>query len=83
MNNLLLILGSACLSLVFIQTGIPFRVKKYFGAKRLKPFDCPLCLAWWLGLFSSIIFEKNTLEVIYIGAVASVTAVIINKWIDT
>ncbi|WP_343668709.1 hypothetical protein [Chitinophaga sp.] len=83
MNNLLLIVGSACLSLAFIETGIPFRVKKLFKVKRLKPFDCPLCLAWWLGISSSIFFEKNTLEVIYIGAAASVTAVIINKWIDT
>jgi len=83
MNNTLLIIGSACLSLAFIETGIPFKVRRYFNAKRIKPFDCEGCLAWWIGIFSSIFFEKNTLEVIYIGAVALVTAVIINKWLNT
>lgn len=79
MNSPFLISGSACLALVFIESGIPFWIKQRLNRKRLKPFDCAFCLSFWLGIVSSIYFEKNTVEVIYIGAMASILAVLINK----
>ena len=30
------------------MTGIPQRFKWAFGLKRIKPFDCELCLSFWL-----------------------------------
>jgi hypothetical protein len=29
---------------------IPQWFTRRLGRKRIKPFDCPLCLAWWSGL---------------------------------
>jgi hypothetical protein len=78
-HDILLIIGAACTALVFIQSGIPWNIKRRLKLRRLKPFDCELCLAFWLGVFSSIYFEKNVPEVIYIGAIAAIMAVFINK----
>jgi hypothetical protein len=36
-------------------------------------------MAFWLAILSSIYFEKNVLETIYIGGMAAVLAVFINK----
>jgi hypothetical protein len=83
LQNLLLIIGSACTSLLFIDTGIPFTVRRWLKLRRLKPFDCELCLAFWLCLASAIYFEKNWLETIYISAIASILAVFINKKLNS
>jgi len=91
-TELFLILGSACTTLVFIQSGIPFTVRKWLRLRRLKPFDCEFCLSFWLCLASQIkihwldgynYFEKNWLEVIYISAAASILAVFINKKLNS
>jgi hypothetical protein len=82
-HDLLLITGAACTALVFIQSGIPFIIKKWLKVRRLKPFDCEFCLAFWVCLFSSIYLEKNWLEVIYISAVASILAVFITKKLNS
>ncbi|MBV7534066.1 hypothetical protein [Chitinophaga sp. sic0106] len=82
MNNLLIIFGSACIAVIFVEQRMYMPVKRMIRSdmsKRVKPLDCALCLAWWLGIISSIYFEKNTLEVIYIGAGAAISAVAITK----
>lgn len=82
-SSLFLILGAACTTLVFIQSGIPFAVRRWLGLRRLKPFDCEFCLSFWLCLSSCIYFEKNLLEAIYISAAASILAVFINKKLNS
>lgn len=98
-HNMLLITGAACTALLFIQSGIPFTIRKWLKLRRLKPFDCEFCLAFWLCFFSSsfrgvclsswpaflssIYFEKNWLETIYISAMASILAVFINKKLNS
>lgn len=54
--NLLLIMSAAfCIGQiipVIIQPYL-FRLKKRFGLRRLKPFDCSACLSFWSTLFLS------------------------------
>jgi hypothetical protein len=75
----MIISGAACTALVWIQTGIPFYLRNCLNRRRLKPLDCEMCMAFWLAILSSIYFEKNVLETIYIGGMAAVLAVFINK----
>jgi hypothetical protein len=82
-HDILLIIGSACIALLFIQSGIPFTIRKWLKLRRLKPFDCELCLSFWLGMASAIYFDKNCVEVIYISAMASILAVFINKKLNS
>jgi hypothetical protein len=79
MNNLLIIAGSACFALVFQESGITFKLKRYLKQNRLKPFDCVFCLAWWLGIAGAIFFGKNTVEWIYVGSISAITAVFLSK----
>lgn len=49
--------------------------------KRLKPFDCPMCLAWWIALNFFIITGTLYLAPIY-AACASTLAVFISKQLN-
>ena len=79
MNSVLIIAGSACLALVFQESGIPFKIKRWLKRDRLKPFDCAFCLSWWLGIAGAIFFGKNPAEAIYIGSIAAILAVFLSK----
>lgn len=46
--------------------------------RRFKPFDCPLCLAWWIGLTFFLISGTWYMAPIY-GACCSLLAVWISK----
>lgn len=51
-----MIAGSACLAWLFVNVGLAFRLKRLLRwpiDKRMKPFDCELCLAFWLGLIAA------------------------------
>lgn len=60
-------------------------IKWRLGRKRLKPFDCPKCLAFWMGAwygFGHLIFEQNSfISGIITGILCSVIAIIIEKLI--
>lgn len=79
MNNILHIAGSACFAVVFVASGIPFKVKRWLGRNRLKPFDCVFCLAWWGSIATGLFFGKNGLETIYVSSISAVLAVILEK----
>jgi hypothetical protein len=66
------------------HSGIVFQIKKRvyykhkdFFARRLKPIDCPLCLAWWGGL----IYFGSTygLNALVYAACASALAIWVSK----
>lgn len=49
-----------------------------YNEKRLKPFDCPLCLAFWLGIIIFEIQSPGWHPVLY-AAICSVLATFISK----
>jgi uncharacterized BrkB/YihY/UPF0761 family membrane protein len=77
MNNYSIAFGCACFALVFIMSGISTSINRIFKRPlyaRIKPFDCELCLSFWIGIVSSIYFGKNIVEIIYIGSIAAIIA---------
>jgi hypothetical protein len=62
MEHLLTSFGIACFALIVSEvSGIIKSIKYFFGVKRLKPFDCPLCLSFWLAAFY-VVFTAQPLE---------------------
>ena len=47
--------------------------------KRLKPFDCPLCMGWWIGLLSSYYQTGDLYYSMIIGVLSSFGAILISK----
>lgn len=90
-QHIINIIGTACTAIVFVHSGIPLSIKKLLWGsqaikRRLKPFDCEMCMAWWLGIISSIFLETETtfliyrvVEAVFTGAIASVLAIYITK----
>lgn len=54
---ILMTVGSACLAWLFVNTGVSFRLRRLMRwphDRRMKPFDCELCLAFWMGLIGGV-----------------------------
>lgn len=47
--------------------------------RRLKPFDCPLCMGWWIGLFTTYYQTSDIMQSITYGILASACAILISK----
>lgn len=84
--TILIIAGSACLAWLFVNTGLSFAMKRLLRwplDRRMKPFDCELCLAFWLGVIGgmspAINFETLSPFPLYTGGCAAVLAVLIKK----
>lgn len=67
MQDLLVILGIASMSLIFVRQ---------FGYKYPKPFSCELCMAFWITLF-----WYHSLIGIPFAFAAATTATLLNKYI--
>ncbi len=89
-SNIITALGAACLALVFIESGVPHWIKVRIWGRdayrhRLKPFDCHLCLAWWLGIAINFFGTKSAFSIYtcvqsaLTGAIASIVAVLLHK----
>ena len=79
MNTLITIISISCFAVLFSETsGIIQWAKFFFNINRLKPLDCPLCLAWWLALILFIV-EKHYLLAPFFGATSSIIAIFISK----
>lgn len=91
MNNLLPILMISSFAVLFaersgIMQNIRWRLKvsglwfKEIAGRRmerrLKPFDCSMCLAFWMALF---IPHHSIIESVGYGAIAAMVAVMIEK----
>jgi hypothetical protein len=60
-------------------TNIPTKIKWVFNLKSLKPFDCPLCLAFWLQLITSIALKENYHYAPITSALACIISMTIKK----
>lgn len=79
MQNLLFIISSACLAVLIAETsGLVQWIKFRLNFDRLKPLDCPMCLAWWLGLIVFVV-EKHYLLAPLFAASSSILAIFISK----
>lgn len=90
MSNTLLIVGSACAALFFIDvTQIPGYIKEYLYRRwnrprnrRLKPLDCETCLPFWICSVTGFFLGKNIVDVLFHSVIASILAVLIKKVIE-
>jgi hypothetical protein len=79
MNTLITIISISCFAvLVSEASGIIQWAKFFFNINRLKPLDCPLCLAWWLALIVFLV-EKHFLLAPFFAATSSILAIYILK----
>ena len=86
-DSVLYAVGSACLAVTWIGSGIHICIKRMIwgykqGAHRLKPFDCAMCMGWWFGIVSGIYFVKSPAETIYIGAMSFVLSIVLTKYLN-
>lgn len=90
MNITLEIIGIACFAVLFAEESGVLNWLKYniifkndttaYISKRIKPFDCPLCLAWWMGIIYGLINHYGPVSVL-IGAICSILATTISKFL--
>ena len=92
MSNILIIgiiawwISEGCGIIQFIKWWLCYR-KVYYKVdafnvhqqRRLKPFDCPLCMGWWIGLFTTYYQTGNVMEAITYGILSSACAILISK----
>ena len=60
-------------------TGLMQQLSYKLGRKRIKPFDCGLCLGFWLGLSIGYYQTYDILSAIQLGFVSSVIAILTEK----
>ena len=81
METLFKLIGVASLSNLFVYViGYPLRVRLnaseiYKG--RIKPFDCELCMAFWLGLWYA--YHIGMSDILFFAATCSVLALVIGR----
>ena len=74
----ILFIAAACYWFAELTT-FPQTVAHAFKRKRLKPFDCPLCLAWWLGLIYFLIVLGWNIHAPAYAIMCSIAAVMMDK----
>ena len=60
---------------------VPQWVARRMGRKRIKPFDCALCIGWWTGLLWFCLNGEAVLAIPF-AASTSVTAVLVAKTVN-
>ena len=79
MQNLLLIISCACMAvLVAGASGLIQWIKFKLNFNRLKPLDCPMCLAWWIALILFVL-QKHFMAAPLFAATSSIIAIFISK----
>lgn len=81
MEVVIQIVGVACLSAIFTTLSgfIPW-AEWYWTIKIPKPFNCELCMGWWLGLvYCYYIYRHILLSIIFAG-ITSVVSYFIVKY---
>lgn len=80
MESILIIIGSASAGwLVAEGTGWVQTIKWYLQITRLKPFDCPLCLSFWIAFIYSFVTHPSVMTNLFTAAMSSVLAIYISK----
>lgn len=86
LNTILTILGIACLAVVFSElSGIVYRIKYILWGmnsykKRLKPLDCPMCMAFWIALPYAWYYYHWHFAILF-PFICAIAASFISKWI--
>lgn len=78
MIEVLFISAFSCLFAEF--SGIMLWVKWKLNLKRFKPFDCAMCLSWWLGIVYFGISTQNAILTVGCAALCSVLSIYITKY---
>jgi hypothetical protein len=58
-------------------------VKKLLNKKRLKPFDCPFCMAFWLSVAYSIFFGTSFYDFIFIVGFTPILTLFLERWLKS
>lgn len=68
---------------VLISEVLPFvfRIKMIFKLKRLKPFDCAMCMSGWLAFIISLLEGLSLMPCVY-NMVISMFIVVAFTWIN-
>lgn len=65
----------------FAMTVIGLAVHEAVKGINIKPFNCSLCLVFWLSLISSFgIYQDNETRLIYIGFAVLFRQILWHKW---
>ncbi len=79
MQNLLSIISCACMAVLVAEaSGLIQWIKFRLNYTRMKPLDCPMCLAWWIALIL-FLFQKQFLVAPLFAATSSIMAIFISK----
>jgi hypothetical protein len=79
MQTIVTIISTSCFAVLIAEaSGLMQWIKFKIKVKHLKPLDCPLCLAWWLGIIVFII-EKRYYEAPLFAATSSIIAIFISR----
>lgn len=88
---MLVLFGLSCFSwLVSEKSGIALFINKLLNRrdsrfsgipvyKRLKPFDCAMCMGWWSGIAYEWYSNGISVQCIITGAIISVLSIMIDK----
>ena len=84
MQKIIDIIAITCLAVFIAEASgimgwVKFLLYVFFKrpqSKRLKPFDCSMCLAFWISIFY---FWNNSPIIIVYAATASVTAIVVES----
>ena len=83
MNEIVLLLGFAGLTLIIVRGTIFHGLREWLLARRPKDvgylFTCPQCMGFWVGLFGGAVYGGLLLAPIYAGAV-SLVAAMVDRW---
>lgn len=83
MEKIYTVIGIAGLSLIIGElSGVMESIKIFFGLKRFRPFDCPLCLSFWLSLIYCVSTEATFNDYIFIVGSAPILTLLILKKIQ-
>ena len=76
MNEIIYIIGSACLAVLFINAEPIRDVLRFFKLDDKKLFNCAMCSGFWIGLIISLIYD---VELIFVPIVAILASLIDKK----
>ena len=83
MNEMLLLLGLAGLTLILVRGAIFHGLREWLLRVRPKDvgylFTCPQCMGFWIGFFGGMVYAGLFLAPIYAGAV-SLVAMMVDRW---
>jgi hypothetical protein len=76
---LLTIIALSCFAVLFTTaSGIVQSIKFKLKIKRWKPFDCPMCFGFWIGL-AYFLFQQQYLMALPLAATVSILSIYIEK----